>query len=298
MSKELDYVREAFAGRPLDTVYIGGGTPTALTADQMDRLLTMLTDRIDLSNTLEFTVESGRPDSLTADKLRVMKRFDVSRISVNPQTMRDETLQRIGRLHTVQQTREAFALARAEGFDNINMDIILGLPGEKPSDVDYTIEEIRKLSPDDLTVHALAVKRASKLAELLRDEKLEYREATARISEMEEMTRIAEEGARSMGLVPYYLYRQKNMTGNFENTGYTRIRTPKAGAKRSGYGYYNVITMEETQSIVAIGAGSVSKRVYGAPTNRIERCEDMKDVNLYMEHVDEMIERKRRLYEN
>ncbi|WP_029321211.1 coproporphyrinogen dehydrogenase HemZ [Butyrivibrio sp. AE3004] len=279
LEKEIDYVSEAFKGKTVNSVYVGGGTPTTLSPDQMRRLITYLRDRVDLSSCREFTVESGRPDSITRDKLRAMKECGVDRISVNPQTMSDETLKRIGRQHTVSQFIEAYNTAREEGFDNINMDIILGLPGETEKDVEHTMSEIEKLHPDDLTVHSLSVKRGSRLAEHIRNNGFFVAGDTG------SMMKIAGEGAERMGLSPYYLYRQKNISGNLENTGY---------ACEGKAGIYNILMMEEVQSIVAIGAGTVTKRVYG--DGRIERCDNVKDVTLYMNSIDEMIERKKKLF--
>ncbi len=288
LEKEIDYVAEDFKGKPIDTVYIGGGTPTTLEPHQIERLIGYAREKLDFSHVKEFTVESGRPDSITREKLKAMKKMGVTRISVNPQTMRDETLKLIGRRHNVAQLIEAFNMAREEGFDNINMDIILGLPGETASDVQYTIDEIKKLDPDDLTVHSLAIKRGSKLAEVLHEKELKGElkvPILESINNTEEMMRIASEGAKDMGLEPYYLYRQKNISGNFENTGY---------ARKGKAGIYNILINEEVQSIVALGAGTVTKRVFG--NGRIERCDNVKDVALYMEKIDEMIKRKRTLF--
>ena len=279
--EELTATAAIFKDRPLDTVYIGGGTPTALTAEQLDRLLARIGSLFDLGRLQEFTVEAGRPDSITREKLRVMKNHPVSRISVNPQSMNEETLSLIGRRHSTAQLEEAFRLAREEGFDNINMDIILGLPGEGPREVEETIRRIRLLEPDSLTVHALAVKRASRL-------KMEAAGAVIPgpgQTDTEEMMRIAAEGAAAMGMEPYYLYRQKNMAGNLENVGYAR--PGKAGI-------YNILIMEEKQSIAACGAGTVSKAVW--PDGRIERADDVKDLKEYTERIDEMIERKKHLW--
>ena len=289
LKKEIDFVADSFKGKTLDTVYIGGGTPTTLEAEQMRTLIGYLQEKLDFSKVKEFTVESGRPDSITQDKLRAMKEMGVTRISVNPQSMSDETLRLIGRRHTVAQLIEAFDLARQEGFDNINMDIILGLPGETPEDVSHTIEEIKKLSPDDLTVHCLAIKRGSRLFEAMRKKEMKGELKTSFIKpsvDIARMAEIAEKGALEMGLKPYYLYRQKNISGNFENTGY---------ASEGKAGIYNILINEEVQSIVALGAGTVTKRVYGEG-GRIERCDNVKDIALYMEQIDEMIDRKRRLF--
>ncbi|MBP3196832.1 MAG: coproporphyrinogen dehydrogenase HemZ [Butyrivibrio sp.] len=289
VEKEIDYVAEAFCGKTLDTVYIGGGTPTTLEPHQIRELLGYLKQKIDLSKVKEFTVESGRPDSITREKLRAMKEMGVTRISVNPQTMSDETLRVIGRNHTVAQLIEAFHMAREEGFDNINMDIILGLPGEDAEDVRHTIEEIKKLAPNDLTVHSLAIKRGSRLYEAMRLRELKGELKISMDGSMkntEEMMEIARSGAQKMGLLPYYLYRQKNISGNYENTGY---------AEPGKAGIYNILINEEVQSIVALGAGTVTKRVYGEG-GRIERCDNVKDVKLYMDQIDEMIDRKRKLF--
>ncbi len=290
LEKEIDYLAEDFKDRTLDTVYIGGGTPTTLEPAQIERLIGYLGSKLDLSNVKEFTVESGRPDSITVDKLRAMKKMGVDRISVNPQTMSDATLRLIGRQHTTAQLVSAFNMAREEGFDNINMDIILGLPGESANDVRNTIERIKEMGPDDLTVHSLAIKRGSRLFEMIR-EKEQKKELGVSFNETmentEEMMEIAREGARSMGLYPYYLYRQKNISGNFENTGY---------AREGKAGIYNILINEEVQSIVALGAGTVTKRVFGEG-GRIERCDNVKDVKLYMDSIDEMIQRKKELFE-
>ncbi len=277
--KEIDYVAETFKGKELNSVYIGGGTPTTLEPDQMRRLIGYLSEHVDLSACREFTVESGRPDSITREKLKAMKECGVDRISVNPQTMSDETLKRIGRQHTVAQFVEAYETAREEGFDNINMDIILGLPGETQADVENTMSEIEKLRPNDLTVHSLSVKRGSRLAEHIRTNGYFLESDTGAMME------IARQGAARMGLSPYYMYRQKNISGNLENTGF---------AEDGKAGIYNILMMEEVQSIVALGAGTVTKRVYG--DGRIERCDNVKDVKLYMEQINSMIDRKRALF--
>ena len=278
LEKEIDYIAEAYRHKILDTVYIGGGTPTSLSAEELNRLLTKLKATFDFTTVQEFTVEAGRADSITEEKLRVLYRHGVDRISVNPQTMKQETLRFIGRQHTVEQVKNAFCMARSVGFDNINMDIILGLPGETEEDVRKTIEAIQAMGPDSLTVHSLAVKRASRLADWITENGI------SALCNTEGTMRIAEGGARGMGMAPYYLYRQKNMSGNFENVGY---------AKEGKYGIYNILIMEEKQTIVALGAGTVTKRVYG--DGRIERCDTVKDVAQYIERIEEMIERKKQL---
>ena len=278
LEKEIDFTAEIYGNKILDTIYIGGGTPTTLEPAELDRLLSKLKKSFDLSRLKEFTVEAGRADSITPEKLEVLREWGVTRISVNPQTMKQETLDLIGRKHTVAQVKEAFAMAREAGFSNINMDIILGLPGEEPADVRHTMEEIEKLGPDSLTVHSLAIKRASRLSQWI------IENGISALNNTEETMDITAEGAARMGMVPYYLYRQKNMSGNFENVGYS---------KEGKFGIYNILIMEEKQDIIALGAGSISKRVY--PDGQIVRCENVKDVALYIEKIDEMLRRKRKL---
>ena len=275
---EIDATADTFADRELNTVYIGGGTPTTLEPEQMDRLLTRLEQKFDYSHLLEFTVEAGRPDSITREKLQVLRDHGISRISINPQTMNQKTLDLIGRKHTVEETVEAFHLARELGFDNINMDLIVGLPGEGEAEVHHTMEELKKLDPDSVTVHSLALKRGTRL-NLFKDQ---YQDISFQnSSEIMDMTaRYCEEA----GLAPYYLYRQKNMAGNFENVGY---------AREGKAGIYNILIMEEVQSILALGAGASTKLVYGA--DRIERIENVKDIRNYIERIDEMIERKKKI---
>jgi len=277
--KEMDYVSKKYAHKILDSVYIGGGTPTTLEAEQLDRLITALKEKFDFSTVKEFTVEAGRADSITREKLEVLKKHQVDRISINPQTMKQETLQIIGRRHTVEQVVEAYRLAREIGFENINMDLILGLPGELEEDVQNTIDRVVELAPDSLTVHSLAIKRASKLSQWI------VENGVKTLRNTDETMKIAAEGAKKLGMDPYYLYRQKNMSGNFENVGY---------AKPGKYGLYNILIMEEKQTIVALGAGSISKVVL--PDGRIERCDNVKDVALYIEKIDEMLDRKEKLF--
>lgn len=284
LEREMEAGAKIMAGKHLDTVYIGGGTPTSLSAKELDRLLGGIERHFDLSELTEFTVEAGRPDSITKDKLEALAAHQVTRISVNPQTMNEKTLRVIGRAHTVQQTVDAFQLARSLGFSNINMDIILGLPGEGEEEVRHTLEEVRKLHPDSLTVHSLAIKRASRLRRII-DEK-----GYPVLLNTKEMMDLAADAAAKMGMVPYYLYRQKNMSGNFENTGF---------AVPGRYGIYNIAIIEECQSILALGAGSISKRALpgeGGRGLRLERCDNAKEVDVYMANLDEMIRRKQALW--
>lgn len=279
--KEIDYVADAHKDEILDTVYIGGGTPTSLTAGQMKRLLMKIRDTLDCSHLAEFTVEAGRADSITADKLRAMKQCGVTRISVNPQTMKQATLDFIGRRHTVEQVKEAFALARTEGFDNINMDIILGLPGEDDTDVRNTMDQIEVMTPDSLTAHSLAIKKSSALSRWIE------KNGVPVLHNTDETVEIVRESAARMDMKPYYLYRQKHMTGNMENVGY---------ARDGKYGIYNILIMEEKQTIIALGAGSITKRVYTDKSGRIERCENARDIATYITNIEEMIDRKKKLF--
>ena len=275
--KELDFIAEAMKEKVLDTIYIGGGTPTTLEPYQIRRLLSHISEKFPVEQVKEYTVEAGRPDSITREKLQALREFPVTRISVNPQTMNQATLDLIGRKHTVEDTRHAFALARECGFDNINMDLIVGLPGEQKEDVQRTLEEIKKLDPDSLTVHSLAVKRAARL-NMFKDQ---YQEMG--FINNQEIMNLAMEYAHDCQMGPYYLYRQKNMCGNLENIGYAKV--DKAGI-------YNILIMEEKQSILAAGAGASTKFVF-QNGERIERAENVKDVANYISRIDEMIERKR-----
>jgi oxygen-independent coproporphyrinogen-3 oxidase len=277
--REIEWTAGRFSSPP-DTVYIGGGTPTALPPALLDRLLDRLCSSFDLGRGQEFTVEAGSPDSIDAEKLDVLRKFPVNRISVNPQTMSQATLDRIGRRHTVSDTIDAYLLARDKGFDNINMDIIIGLPGEGTAEVADTLRRIEELSPDSLTVHALAVKRASRL-------KMEAKgkvTAGGTQAELEEMMKEASASAASIGLKPYYLYRQKNTAGNLENVGY---------AREGKLCLYNIVNMEEVQTVVALGAGTVTKAVW--QDGRIERCDNVKDIILYMGSIEGQIARKEKL---
>jgi len=280
--RELCWIGAHTEGRRPDTVYIGGGTPTTLEPAQLERLLGTISESFDLSGLLEFTVEAGRPDSITEEKLKVLKDFPVSRISVNPQTMQQKTLDLVGRRHTVEQTVAAFELARKLGFDNINMDLIAGLPGETIGDMEDTLRQIEALAPDSLTVHALAIKRAARYGQEGRTADLH--------AEITSMVEAAYASARRMGLAPYYLYRQKNIAGNFENTGYAEL--DKAGI-------YNILIMEEKQTILAAGAGASTKillrdpiRKEGGKEANLVRAENVKNINDYIARIDEMIERK------
>ena len=278
--KEIEYCGQAMKDGNIfvESVYIGGGTPTTLTAEQLDLLLKKIEKCFDLSKTAEFTVEAGRPDTITKEKLDVLSAHKIQRISINPQTMKDETLKIIGRDHDSQQIRDAFKMAVA-GYDFlVNADVIAGLPGEKPEDFERTLSELIELGPANITVHTLAVKKASRLIEA--DETYHYRQADV----VEEMLAISKDMLRKSGYRPYYLYRQKHMAGALENIGYCKDDTPCV---------YNIRIMDESQSILALGAGGISKKYY-PHENRLERVPNVSNYQIYIERIDEMIDRKRK----
>ena len=277
--EEIEYAGNAMkeTGMYAESIYIGGGTPTTLSAEQLDILIKKTKECFDLSKCIEFTVEAGRPDTITEEKLKVISNHEIGRISINPQTMKDETLKLIGRLHTVDDIREGFKIANRVGDFIVNADLIAGLPGETPEDFKNTLEEVISLGPSNITVHTLAVKRASKLIEA--DESYHYKQAKV----VEDMLAIAKEMLDKEGYRPYYLYRQKHMAGAQENVGYCKGDTPCI---------YNIRIMEEKQSILALGAGGISKKFYPAE-NRLERVPNVSNYEIYIERLDEMIERKR-----
>ena len=264
------------SGRSLRALYVGGGTPTALPEKEFRRLLSVI--RECFPDACENTVEAGRPDTLSREKLRAVREAGISRISINPQTMNDHTLQVIGRAHTAQQVRDAYTLAREESIPHINMDVIAGLPGENESDFARTMEEAVRLHPESLTVHTLAIKRSSRMS--LENAPLPDGEMTAR------MVARGLETARALGMVPYYLYRQKYMAGNLENTGYA---LPGRAC------LYNVDMMEETSHILALGAGGISKRIWPSE-GKITRAPNVGNIQEYISRVDEMIGRKKELF--
>ena len=276
LEKELYAIKRMTWGSGVLVVYIGGGTPTALSEVQLDRLLRTVVQMY--GGTKEFAVEAGRPDTLGVQKLRILKKFGVNRISINPQSLHDGTLIRIGRSHSAEDFSKSFALARAEGFNNINTDIILGLPGETPDSVKETMRKLLALKPENVTVHILTIKRASLLRETLEQYPLPNAGA------LEEMLDISRRMCLESGLRPYYMYRQKNMLGNFENVGYSLP---------GWQSLYNVHIMEETRSVWAAGAGAVTKLVFG---DRIERVFNVKNLYDYIRRIDEMIGRKEDKY--
>ena len=272
--------RTAEIARDLDlrllSVYIGGGTPTTLNADQLDALLAEIRGDFDLNECMEFTVEAGRPDTVTAEKLGALQRRGVTRISINPQTFSDSVLETIGRRHTAQQTLDAYHMARELGFDNINMDLIAGLSGDTPESFAHTIDTVRALDPESVTVHTLAVKRSARVnaADTLHEQGLTG-----------QMLGYAEKELSAGGWEPYYLYRQSNMLSNLENIGW---------AKPGYFSPYNIYIMEETHSILACGAGAVTKLRDGA-SDYLERIFNFKYPYEYISRFDEMLSRKERV---
>ncbi|MGV8145754.1 MAG: coproporphyrinogen dehydrogenase HemZ [Alkaliphilus sp.] len=263
----------------VESIYIGGGTPTVLTASSLNCLLKKTRQLFEFGKVKEFTVEAGRPDTIDREKLIVLKENGVSRISINPQTMNDVTLKKIGRNHTVESFIKAYKEAMSVGFDNINIDLIVGLPDESCDMVEHTMKEITKLKPKSLTIHTLAIKRASSM------NCSKNFEINSDSREIEKMLDTAKDYARALDLKPYYLYRQKQIGGNLENVGYSL----------EGYEcLYNMKIIEEVQTIIAFGAGAVSKFVQ-FQKNSILRVPNMKNVADYINRTDELIERKRKI---
>lgn len=278
LKKEIKYTADIIShnGTPVETVYIGGGTPTTLTPRLLEEMIDCLYDSCDLSKMKEFTVEAGRPDTITEEKLKILKKYNVDRISINPQSMNDSTLKIIGRAHSADDIRETMKMARHCGFDNINMDVIAGLPGEDMEMFKYTLSEVEKLEPEDTTVHTMSIKRSSRLNEYLDEYDLAKGELVA------EMVSYARKYLAEGGKFPYYMYRQKNQLGNLENVGYS-----KPGFES----LYNLYIMEEIQTIISLGCGGVTKTV-DLETNRIERIFNVKEAKDYIERLDEMLHRK------
>lgn len=278
LKQEIRYMSNILKedGKVIETVYIGGGTPTTLSAGQLDELLDSMFKEFDLSRIKEFTVEAGRPDTIDSDKLKTIRSFGIDRISINPQSMNDEILKIAGRPHTADDIRRAFELARSCDFNFINMDIIAGLPGESLDMFKNTVREVEKLSPENTTVHTMSIKRSSRLNENIAKYNLTDDET------MGNMVEFAADYIRKCGKHPYYLYRQKNMLGNLENVGY---------AKAGFDSLYNIYIMEEIQTIVSLGCGGVTKTV-DKSTDRIERIFNVKEPKDYIERLDEMLARK------
>ena len=263
-------------GLTLRTVYFGGGTPTAISAEQLGRLTRQVAGSFDLSQVWEYTIEAGRPDTITREKLQVIAQAGVSRISINPQTFNDSVLEYVGRKHTAQDTCRVYEMARGMGFSNINMDLIAGLPTDTREGFEHSIQEVLRLAPENVTVHTLSVKRAADLAACSMDQLAQ---------QAENVTYMVDYAGRALtgsGYGPYYLYRQKNTLDNLENTGY---------CKPGFEGLYNVYIMDETHTILACGAGAVTKlRQTGG--KQIERVFNYKFPYEYLSKFDEIVKRK------
>ncbi len=273
---KTDYVK----CRKLETIYFGGGTPTALSAEQIDTILTCIEDNFDLTHLREFTFEAGRPDTIDEEKLKILKKHNIKRICINPQSLSDATLNLIGRKHTTKDFLEKYTLAKDIGFTHINCDIIAGLPDETSDDFEKTLSALIDLKPQSITVHTMSIKHGSYL-----DMNYDMYSLSAS-NTVNKMLQTAHRKLSDSGKIPYYMYRQKNMLGNLENVGY------------SDHGHeclYNIYIMEEVQSIIALGAGGSTKLVDGS---RIERVFNVKEVSEYIKRIDEMIERKLHLFDN
>jgi len=271
--KEISATKELISTKNyiVKSIYIGGGTPTILDANQMDRLLSAID-----YNVAEFTVECGRPDTITADKLDVLKKHNVTRISINPQTFCNKTLKTIGRNHTSQDILDAYKLALNYNF-SINMDLIAGLGGESLLTFKKSLNKAIECYPDNITVHTLSIKRGSEL-------KTEGGE-TSTEDVVSKMIEYSYPTLINAGYKPYYMYKQKNMLGNLENIGYFRDKVS----------IFNIDSMEEFASIIACGANAISKRYYSL-NNKIERFANLKNISEYITRIDEMIDKKKALF--
>lgn len=283
LKKEIEEIGRIIRERniEIDCVYFGGGTPTSVDEDSFDKIMGVIYDNfVYEKNIREFTVECGRADSINFKKLSTMKKFSTGRISINPQSMNNRTLKMIGRSHTKEDVINIFNMARKLGFKNINMDIIIGLADEGINEIKNTMDEIEKLNPDSITIHGLSIKRGSKLKDS------DNKQAVRSIDEICNMYQEAHNRSKKMGMFPYYMYRQKNMIGNMENTGY---------CTESKEGIYNMEMIEDSESILAFGADGVSKLVDNE-TGRIDRQANVKDVKEYINRIDEMISKKIQLF--
>lgn len=272
--KELNAVKQIINKNNyiVKSIYMGGGTPTALSHEQLDRILTQITYPVS-----EFTVEAGRPDTITKEKLDVLQKHGVTRISINPQTFSNRTLKQIGRAHTSQDIIDAYNMALPYDF-SINMDLIAGLSNESFNTFKNSLNKTLELHPDNITVHTLSVKRTSKLSEGEGDKGTE--------NEVTKMIDYSYKKLTEAGYSPYYLYKQKNMVGNLENLGYT-LKNKEC--------IFNIDSMEEVATIVAVGANAISKRFFSL-TNRIERNANVKNLNDYISRIDEIISKKQEFF--
>lgn len=263
-------------GKTVRTVYLGGGTPTTLSPGQLDAVLTALETQIGLSRCTELTVEAGRPDTITPEKLAVLAAHNVGRVSVNPQSMNDEVLRRMGRPHTGEDIRRAYAQVRAAGAFTVNMDLIAGLPGDSPDGFAHSLAHVLDMAPENITVHTLALKKGSRL--------MEHPEELPSDGEVEAMLDGAWAALRQAGYAPYYLYRQKYMSGSFENVGWAKPGTESL---------YNIIMMEELHSVLALGGGAVTKVI--DPGGKLTRYANPKYPKEYLERIDAILREKETL---
>ena len=262
--------------KELNTIYIGGGTPTSIPLESLDRIINAIYKNFDTKNVKEFTVEAGRPETISIDMLKMLRNHKVNRISINPQTMNEKTLKSIGRNHSIEDITKAYGLAKEAGFETINMDLILGLPGEDVKDMKYTLDQISKFNPENLTIHTLAIKKGSKYGDS--GEKTYFKD-TSRIEEMMELTKTY---CKKNDYKPYYLYRQKQILENLENLGY---------AKKGHESIYNIAIMEEKESIIGLGMGSTTK-LYSPEDESLKRIFNFKDLKSYLERIDDLVDKK------
>lgn len=279
---EINNIGKTMAGKSISTVYIGGGTPTAIPPKNLEKIITSVYHNFSRDEIEEFTVEAGRPDTIDYDKLSMLRRNKIDRISINPQTMNDSSLKIIGRQHNSRDIVESYYLAREIGFDSINMDLIIGLPGEGLEEFQKTLASMKDLDPDNLTVHTLSIKRGSRFRETMDEYSLEDQDIIFTMLEK------SQEYARKMELYPYYLYRQKQILGNLENIGY---------AKEGKECIYNIKMMEEKETVIGCGMGAVSK-IYFPREDRIERVPNVKSLEEYLARTDEMLDRKIQALDN
>lgn len=275
---EIKEISTLMKDKKINTVYIGGGTPTSIPSIELERIIESVYKEFGDKNIKEVTVEAGRPDTITKEYLTMLNRNMVDRISINPQTMNNDTLKLIGRKHKAEDIIETFNMAKDIGFNVINMDLIVGLPNEGIKDMENTLKEIKKLDPENLTIHTLSVKRGSKFKDTITDYSLQNQDI------LNDMLNKTVEYSKESGLYPYYLYRQKQILGNFENIGY---------CKPNNECVYNIAMMEEKETIIAAGMGAISK-IYIPKENRVERVPNFKDLNEYLRRTSELIENKKR----
>ena len=280
--KEIKFVGNSMRDSNMvaESIYVGGGTPTALDADELDNILSCISTSFPAREGTELCVEAGRPDTIDAEKTAIMINNNVGRISINPQSLNEKTLEKIGRSHTNKDIDSAFNFAKKCGINDINADVIAGLPGETLEDFENTISKLLKYEPSSITVHTLSIKRGSGLQQ--DDPFYSYNQKGIASQMLDYAERVLNENH----MKPYYLYRQKQMVDNLENIGY---------ANQGAECIYNVRIMEEKQTIIALGAGASSK-LYFPEIDRIERIFNVADYKLYADRIDEMIERKKRIF--